>query len=116
MYRVAIVLALLTMSACALLPNQQIRPEDKFQQGVSFLKSRQYDEAIGSFSAAVELNPQYSEAYLNRGLAWAGKGDLDQAISDYTQALESSPRDGQAYKNRGLAWAAKGEYDRAISD
>ena len=64
MYRVATVLALLAISACALLPNQSITPEDWFQQGVTFLELRQYDEAIGAFAAAIELNPQYSEAYL----------------------------------------------------
>ena len=116
MFRVVTLLALLTISACAVLPNQSTRPEDWFQQGVSLLQSGQYDRAIEAFSQALELDPQYSEAYLNRGLAWAGKGEFTQAIANYTKALELNPRESNAYLHRGVAWARKGDLDRAIAD
>jgi tetratricopeptide (TPR) repeat protein len=38
------------------------------------------------------LNPTYAEAYYNRGIAWADKGDYDRGIADYTRAIELNPK------------------------
>jgi tetratricopeptide (TPR) repeat protein len=116
MRSVAIVLVLFAVASCASLPSQSMSPEEWYQRGVSFLRSGQYDEALGAFSQAIELNPQHSEAYRNRGLAWAKKGELDRAISDYTRAVEINPEDSQAYRNRAIAWSEKGELKRGLTD
>ena len=61
--------------------------------------------------AAPRIN---AEAYNNRGVAYAAKGQYDQAISDYNKALEMNPRFAKAYYNRGLAYWRKGQPDQAI--
>ena len=39
------------------------------------------DRAIADFNAALTINPNYAEAYNNRGNAYADKGDYDRAIT-----------------------------------
>ena len=65
---------------------------------------------------AIELKPDYADAYNNRGIAKKAKGDLDGAIADYTKAIELKPDDADAYINRGDAKKAKGDLDGAIAD
>ncbi len=57
-----------------------------------------------------------AEAYCNRGVVYAKKGQYDQAISDFTRALKINPKLADAYNNWGAAYAEKGQYDQAISD
>ena len=74
------------------------------------------DQAIANYDQALQLKPDWAEAYNNRGLAYYNKGDYDDAIADYDQALQLKPDYAVAYNNRGLAYYYKGNYDRAIAD
>jgi tetratricopeptide (TPR) repeat protein len=47
----------------------------KFKIGSMKLTQADYDGAITEFSKAIELNPNYAEAYNGRGLAKKHKGD-----------------------------------------
>jgi tetratricopeptide (TPR) repeat protein len=62
------------------------------------------------------MNPRYAEAYTNRGITYAKKGQLDQAISDFNMALEISPKYGVAYYNRGIAYYLKRDYEKSLKD
>ena len=75
-----------------------------------------YDGAIADFSDAIRLKPDYDEAYLNRGAAYAAKNDYAAAIADYTDAIRLNPKLASAYYNRGTARKELGELDAAIAD
>ena len=57
-------------------------------------------------------NPEYAEAYSNRGIAYYRKGDLDQAIADYGRAITLDPQHAEAYNNRGIAYYDMGDLER----
>jgi tetratricopeptide (TPR) repeat protein len=76
----------------------------------------QHDRAIEDYNKAIALNPNYAEAYYNRGNAYYFKGQYDRAIEEFNKAIALNPNDATAYNNRGLAYGKKGHYDRAISD
>jgi tetratricopeptide (TPR) repeat protein len=54
------------------------------------------ERAVDSFTEAIRLNPEYFQAYNNRGVALEELGRLDQAESDYKKALELMPNFGPA--------------------
>ena len=87
---------------------------DAFNQGFARADRGEYDQAIADFTAAIELNPQYAQAYNSRGLAYLRQGDYDRAIADYTAAIRLNPQYVEAYKNRGFAYYRQGEYNEAI--
>ena len=62
------------------------------------------------------MKPGYAEAYYNRGIAYARKGDLDRAIQDYDKALELKPDLAVAYYNRGVAWLRLKSWEKARAD
>ena len=90
--------------------------EEHFEEGKKHLQEKRWDDAIASFTKAIELKPDYAEAYSNRGIAYFEKGEHDRAIEDYNKAIERNPDYAEAYTNRGNAYYRKGEYDRAIED
>ena len=65
---------------------------------------KDYDHAIADYSQAIRLNPDYAEAYNNRGLAYSltGKTEMANAIADYSQAIKLRPTYAYAYNNRGV--------------
>ena len=62
------------------------------------------------------MGPKDIDAYNNRGVAYAKKGEYDKAITDYNKAIELNPEYARAYYNRGNAYAEKGEHDKATAD
>ena len=97
---------------------QTILPQAELalQQGNFLMTTKQTDKAIEIYSRAIELNPNYAEAYSNRGIAYKEKGDYDRAIGDYTQAIGLESDYADAYYNRGNAYRDIGDIDRAIED
>ena len=87
-----------------------------FNRGVDAFGRGEIDFAIGNFTRAIELNPQYARAYHSRGIAYKHKGEHDLAIDDFTHAIELNPRFAAAYHERGFVHDDKGEYDLAIAD
>ena len=91
-------------------------PEWVFQQGNFLMMLRQMDGAIEAYSHVIKLNPNYANAYYNRGVAYYAKDDYQNAINDYTKAMNLRPNDTKAYNNRGVAYCDNGDYQQAITD
>lgn len=56
--------------SCGLLPGTSPTAEDYYNAGVSAYDNKHYSVAIDNFTKAIELDPQYSEAYNNRGITY----------------------------------------------
>ena len=83
-------------------------------QGTRNYFEGRYDEAIADFDKVIELNPENTYAYYNRGLAKfrladieykkgnteKAKGLYEGGIEDSTQAIQRTPEDANAYHNR----------------
>ncbi len=58
-------------------------------------------KAIGYLNKAIKLQPDYAQAYYNRGNAYYGLGLYERAIKDYDEAIRLKPKDVDTYYNRG---------------
>jgi len=85
-----------------------------FFKGIACHNKRQSDRAIFHYTKAIEIDPRFADAYINRGLAYDSKGQFDQAISDYNKAIELNPRDADAYYHRGNTYRRKDQYEQAV--
>jgi tetratricopeptide (TPR) repeat protein len=72
--------------------------------------------ALADFESAITADPQWGEAWNNRGAARHALGDLNGALSDFDRALEINPRSAEACNNRGLVHHLKGERAEALAD
>lgn len=73
-------------------------------------------EKIEYYSRAIELNPEYANAYNNRGNVYRRLENYERAIEDYNKATELKPDYALAYNNRGIAYRHLKNYSRAIED
>jgi tetratricopeptide (TPR) repeat protein len=104
-------------------PGSATGAEFYLKRGEDFSGVHQYDRAIADYTTAIQLKPDYAEAYNDRGFAYYLKGDTERAIADYTRAIELRPTYAKAYNSRGVAYMAHGygatksvpDFDRAIA-
>jgi len=67
-------------------------------------RQEMYNEAEGYLQKAIEIHPNYENAYLQLGNINYYKGAYDQAVSYYQQVLRLDPDDPDGQNNMGLAY------------
>jgi tetratricopeptide (TPR) repeat protein len=64
-----------------------------FAMGVLAAKQEHIDEAIGHFTNAVELNPDFVEAHFNLGVAYKKKVKVPEFVASFRKVLEMGEPD-----------------------
>ena len=89
---------------------------DWLQRGCSFIISKNYKDAIESLNNAIELNPQYYDAYIMRGITYMTLRDSGLGIKDFDKAIELYPKSSAAYSSRAVLYASLKNYPQALKD
>ena len=86
-------------------------------RGVVYNNGRKFDSALTDFQAALAIDSEIPEAYLNRGNSRFFEGRLQEAIADYTHAIDLNiERMSAALYNRSLAYGQIGDFKSARAD
>jgi len=76
-----------------------------------------YERAVDQFTRAIQIDPQFVEAYFQRGiLYWREIQNYHRAIRDLTRVLELDAERTDVLFNRALAYQSRGDYAQAIAD
>jgi tetratricopeptide (TPR) repeat protein len=89
------------------------------QEGKGYgLNSNNDRKAIECFTKAIELDPQYAEAYEYRGMSYCSGQiqDFDSALADYNKVIELDPNNGKFYWGRALVYYYKKDYKNTWTD
>lgn len=62
------------------------------------------DWQIDLYTKSINEDDNNVNAYRNRGVAYAEKGEPNKAIADYTKAIEINPMDAESYYCRSLTY------------
>jgi tetratricopeptide (TPR) repeat protein len=73
-----------------------------------------YDEAIRYYATAMEMDPNYSEYYNERGNIFLRMQRYEEAISDYLHSLELTPPYFEVYTNLGQCYRRMGALTEAV--
>lgn len=115
-------LAFAILSALAVPVNAQfVRDPEAVQAleaGNELLQQEEWDSAIAAFSAAIEKDNTFSEAYVGLGDAFRNIEDYESAIDNYVKALDipNSPVRAGALFGRGMCLKELGQYNAAATD
>ncbi|MCB9840664.1 MAG: tetratricopeptide repeat protein [Phycisphaeraceae bacterium] len=72
------------------------------------------ERALRAFERAIEMNPQYTAAYLAAGDIYREQGDYSSAERSYGQAAQIEPRNFDAQYSHGLALQLLSRFGEAV--
>jgi tetratricopeptide (TPR) repeat protein len=83
--------------------------------GRIYFDQHKYTDAISSFNQAIQLNHNFTPAYLNLGAVYLESGNLSAALFSFTKASDLNPLEPRAYL--GQAWVFEGikDYHSAVT-
>ena len=84
-------------------------------RGNALNELNRFDEAIAAHRKAVEINPQFHEAWVNLGVVYRLQGDYDQAEACYLKALAIEPNYAVLHASLGALYIFKDEPAKGIS-
>ncbi len=87
-----------------------------WEQGHALFKKRKYEEALGYFDRAIELNPRMVRAYGLRGALYNKTGFYKKALADLNIAIEIKPKGAKLYFRRWYAHKKLGMKKKARAD
>lgn len=98
-------------------PGPDAEAVDKLLQlGLNSLRTGEYAQAAGHFTAALKLEPGNAVLYAQRGEAYRLQCEYERAIGDFDLALHMNPDDVATLVSRGMVYHLSGEFARAIAD
>jgi len=90
--------------------------EQHNKRAQEFEQSGSFGMAIEEYSRAIQLRPQFTEAYYGRGWAYETTGAHEQAIMDFNRVIQHLPDFAGAYYGRGWVYERTGRIDQAIKE
>ena len=94
------------------------RANPHFTAALAAVEKGNLAEAVAGFTKAIEIDPGFQAALLNRGMLYQRQGSLDAALADYASVIKIGPAavTAQGLMIRGQAYEQRGDVDRAIAD
>ena len=89
-----------------------------YNEGVTLLIARRFQEAQGKFEAALAFDEQIAEAHNNLAFAlrMQGRQNFAASLAHYNRAIDLKPDLAQAYMYRGVLFVQQGDLERARQD
>lgn len=87
-----------------------------YNRGNTYRLLKEYNKAILDYTKAIEIKPDYANAYNNRGISHIDLDEYEEAIADYNIVIKYKPDYPYAYFNRANAYSGLFKYDSAITD
>lgn len=89
------------------------KPRSCYNLGIAYAKKECYPTAMYWFDRAIEVDPDYWEAYLHKGHAFRERGQLKKALPLYRLALEHSGGDHVPHTYIGSTCGQLGDVEKA---
>ena len=91
-------------------------PEYHSNEGGVHYLNRDYDQAIVSYQRAVELDPNFRNAFHGLALTYHALGRLDLALDNYGEVIRLAPDYAQPYLKRAELYQCMGRMEEAEKD
>lgn len=86
----------------------------EFQQSTRDQADGNPEAAMRHLKRAIEIYPDYADAWNNLGAYYHRKGDYDQAVRSLTRVTELNPEFSVGWRNLGNCLVATGKFEKAV--
>jgi tetratricopeptide (TPR) repeat protein len=89
-----------------------------YNEGIAFMKVKNYAAAVPKFEAALKANPNLPQAHLLAAfcLRKLGPANYASSLQHLNAALKLNPSMGEAYESRGVLYVKMGKKEDAEKD
>ena len=86
------------------------------EQALSYSQQGDDKKALEIYTKAIEVDPLYAQAYINRCSVYARNGEPEKGLADCNRGLELEPDNVMGYSNRSQANIDLENFDAALDD
>ena len=83
---------------------------------ISFVKLKKFDLAIESWDKAIKIQPNFAEAYNNKGGCLVEIKQFENALKNFEAAIKIKPNFAEAYNNKAIVLTKIKEYENALKN
>jgi Tfp pilus assembly protein PilF len=84
------------------------------QQGMNYLRAKDFDNAINEFTTAIRKFPKYDTAYSNRAVAYMQQRKFNKAMDDLQEAVRINPDNPTTHYNFTCLYSLDRQIDRSL--
>ena len=83
----------------------------------SYIALENFSKALDTYDILIELDPNNTKYFRQKGFCYASINDLDKALEDYNKAVSVEPKNSINYEKRGDFYSDYlNDYDKALED
>ncbi len=90
-----------------------LKVQSHYNLGLAYYHNGQIEKAIAAYEKALELDPNFADAYGGLGVIYWRMGDLNAAIRHCQKAVKIAPKNIEFHQNLTQIYWQKGVYDAA---
>lgn len=113
MRRLGCILILFSLFGSSILNAQSAK--QYYKVGEEFAKKMNFEDAIDQYTKAIELDPDYDKAYIQRAIAYTKLDDYEKAAEDFDRAIVFDEKDAGLYYYSGTAYHLQGKNNIALA-
>jgi len=83
--------------------------------GAAYYNTGDYNKAINNFKIAIEIKPDYVEAYNNLGATLGAQNKIEESTYYIEKALQIEPENAESHRNRGIIYVKRNDYSNACT-
>ena len=90
-------------------------PKAWHTKGLALRELKKYNEALTSFSNAIDVKPDYVDAVYYKGVSLSDLGRIEESIACYDKAIEMNKYYPDVWRDKGSAFLELKRYEDAIA-
>ncbi len=91
------------------------KAKDFYKAAGEFMSTGNYTDAIDQYTRAIGIDPEYADAYVDRGYAYEKSGDLTAAVEDFNRAAVFMPDNTDVFYDAGRVYFEMSKYEDALT-
>jgi tetratricopeptide (TPR) repeat protein len=85
-----------------------------YKTGLTFVEAGNHKDAIEQFTKALNVDPEYAQAYVERARSYEAAGDLQNAADDFKRALTFEQKESELYYDAARVNYSLGNFNDAL--